>query len=87
MTPELCPFCKQPASFALIASSDYQMICPTCGITVEITQVALAVECPHPEVVLQYIREEQEETRKPLTADDMLRGAEIIEDGAEDKKH
>jgi hypothetical protein len=63
------------------------MICPTCGITVEITQVALAVECPHPEVVLQYIREEQEETRKPLTADDMLRGAEIIEDGAEDKKH
>jgi hypothetical protein len=49
--------------------------------------LALAVECPHPEVVLQYIREEQEETRKPLTAGDMLRGAEIIEDGAEDKKH
>jgi hypothetical protein len=52
------------------------MTCPTCDITIEITQVAAAMECPNPEVVLQYIREEQEETRKPLTSDDMLRGAE-----------
>jgi uncharacterized Zn finger protein (UPF0148 family) len=72
MLPENCPFCKQPAEFKMIASNDYEMTCPTCGIKVEITQVAAATECPHPENVLQYIREQKEEN-KPVTSDDMLR--------------
>ena len=58
MIPEKCPFCKQPATYTLIASADYELICPTCVIRVEITQVAAAMECPHPEIVLQYIREQ-----------------------------
>jgi hypothetical protein len=74
MTPELCPFCKQPATFTLIASNDYELTCPTCEIKVEITQVAAAQECPHPDIVLQYIRERQDEPKKPITSDDMLMG-------------
>ena len=74
MIPEICPFCKQPATFTLIASNDYELTCLACEIKVEITQVAAAMECPHPEIVLQYIREQQEVTKKPLTSDDMLRG-------------
>ena len=80
MIPELCPFCKQPATLTLIASNDYKLICPTCAINVEITQVAAAMECPHPEIVLQYIREQQEETKKPITSDDMLNGGLKAED-------
>ena len=86
MTPETCPFCKQPATFTLIASSDYELTCQTCEIKVEITQVAAAMECPHPDIVLQYIREQQEETKKTLTSDDMLRGEPKAEAGAGDVK-
>jgi uncharacterized Zn finger protein (UPF0148 family) len=86
MIPEICPFCKQPATFALIASNDYELTCPTCEIKVEITQVAAAMECSHPEIVLQYIREQQVETKKPLTSDDMLRGEPKVEAGAGDVK-
>jgi hypothetical protein len=74
MTPELCPFCKQPATFDLVASNDYKLTCPTCAINVEITQVAAAMECPHPDIVLQYIRERQDEPTKALTSDDMMMG-------------
>ena len=78
MIPEICPFCRKPATYTLIASNDYELICPSCVIRVEITQVAAVMECPHPEIVLQYIREQHShaESLKPLTSDDMLRGAE-----------
>jgi hypothetical protein len=74
MIPELCPFCKQPATFALIASNDYELTCPTCEIKVEITQVAALIQCPHPEIVLEYIRQRKDEPKKAITSDDMLSG-------------
>jgi len=50
-----------------------------CEIKVEITQVAAVIECPHPDIVLQYIREQQEDTKELLTSDDMLRGESKVE--------
>jgi hypothetical protein len=32
------------------------------------------MECPHPEILLQYIRERQDEPKKAITSDDMVRG-------------
>ena len=55
MTPELCPFCKQPTEFRPVGD-DFEMDCRNCLIEVTFHGTAAAMECQNPFATLQDIR-------------------------------
>ena len=74
MTPELCPFCKQPAEFRPVGE-ELEMDCRNCLIEVTFTGTASMMECQNPEQAVAYIRDWMRRgvSRPVVTSTDMRR--------------